>query len=100
MAEKRQQSLLKKQNLPKIKPRKLSLIQKEKDYQCAKCDASWNEEKSIGIKSVWVDCDVCKKSVHIKCVSTEQLNKFGLDDPSFGNDSECDFICEECDKDE
>lgn len=47
------------------KPALLSKKTKKVDYFCLVCDASWNKEKSDCVTSTWIDCDQCKRSVHM-----------------------------------
>lgn len=70
---------------------------KKTDYNYMRCNASWKEEKKQSLNNIWIDCDSCKKSVHLKCISKNHL--FKLDDFPYG-DSDCDFLSENCDNED
>ena len=67
---------------------------KGEEWTCIYCERTYSEDMKSKKNLKWIECDACKRQMHVSCMPKSFLVKVQLDQN--GDDEEVDFSCEFC----
>ena len=73
---------------------KKSKKKKGEEWTCIYCERTYSEDMKSKKSLKWIECDACKRQMHVSCMLKSFLVKVQLDQN--GDDGEVDFSCEFC----
>ena len=64
------------------------------EWECFYCEGIYSDDRKNKKAVKWIDCDTCKRQMHVACVPRSHLVNVGYE--QHAEEVEIDFSCELC----